>query len=121
MVAIPEKVSISIANSTSPACRPSKKISSPSASNPGIWKLNGKFASVANKGKDAFSREACFAKRFWLTFDFQPFPRKDPNLPAMLLPDDWSGYRARQLFLDYRQLLSNGMQEFIDQVLKGER
>ena len=77
--------------------------------------------TLANNEKDAFSPQACFAKRFWLTFDFQPFPRKDPNLPTVLLPEDWSGYRARQLFLDYRQLLSNGMQEFIDQVLKGER
>ncbi|MGB0387167.1 MAG: PaaX family transcriptional regulator C-terminal domain-containing protein [Ardenticatenaceae bacterium] len=77
-----------------------------------------------NKGNDpddAFSPEACFAKRFWLTFDFQPFPRKDPNLPTVLLPDDWSGYRARQLFLQYRQILSDGMQDFIAQTLKGNR
>ena len=74
--------------------------------------------ALVDKGDDAFSPEKCFPRRFWLTFDFQPFPRKDPNLPTVLLPDDWSGHRARQLFLQYRQILSDGMGNFIDQLLR---
>jgi phenylacetic acid degradation operon negative regulatory protein len=58
--------------------------------------------------------EVCFVRRFWLTYDFQPFPRKDPNLPRELLPDPWMGSVARQLFAGYRHLLSLGIGDFID-------
>jgi len=57
-------------------------------------------------------------RRSWLTYNFQPFPRKDPNLPRRLLPDPWVGYGARQLFTDYRRLLSLGMGDFIDQLAR---
>ncbi|HEX5688393.1 MAG TPA: PaaX family transcriptional regulator C-terminal domain-containing protein, partial [Roseiflexaceae bacterium] len=46
----------------------------------------------------------CFIRRFWLTHDYLPFPRKDPNLPAALLPSDWAGFDARRLFEQYRRL-----------------
>ena len=54
----------------------------------------------------AVSPETCFKTRFWLTFDFQPFPRKDPNLPATLLPVNWPGHTARDIFLQYRDQLA---------------
>ncbi|MFQ5399267.1 MAG: PaaX family transcriptional regulator C-terminal domain-containing protein [Anaerolineae bacterium] len=63
--------------------------------------------------------EACFVTRFWLTYDFQRFPRKDPNLPVVLLPEDWAGFKARRLFMDYRQLLSQGMGRFMDTIVYG--
>jgi phenylacetic acid degradation operon negative regulatory protein len=62
--------------------------------------------------------EMCFVRRFWLTYDFQPFPRKDPNLPRDLLPDPWVGYTARQLFTHYRRLLSLGMGDFVDELAR---
>ncbi|MEM7113355.1 MAG: PaaX family transcriptional regulator C-terminal domain-containing protein [Chloroflexota bacterium] len=52
------------------------------------------------------SPEACFKTRFWLTFDFQPFPRKDPNLPASLLPQNWPGHTARNIFAQYHDDLA---------------
>jgi DNA-binding transcriptional regulator PaaX len=55
-----------------------------------------------------------------VTQDFQSFPRKDPNLPTTLLPPDWIGFAARQLFDDYRQLLDTYSNEFVDAVVKGE-
>lgn len=61
--------------------------------------------------------ETCFVRRFWVVHDFQPFPRKDPNLPTVLLPPDWVGFKARQLFDDYRQLLNAYSDEFIDTIL----
>ncbi len=61
--------------------------------------------------------ETCFVQRFWLTHDFQPFPRKDPNLPVTLLPPDWIGFTARRLFEDYRQLLAPGANDFVDEVM----
>jgi phenylacetic acid degradation operon negative regulatory protein len=66
------------------------------------------------------SPEICFVRRFWLTHDFQPFPRKDPNLPTALLLPDWIGFTARQLFDDYRHLLATPANQFVDAVVKGE-
>lgn len=67
------------------------------------------------------SPESCFIRRFWVAHDFQPFPRKDPNLPTALLPPDWIGFTARQLFHDYRQLLGTYSNQFIDTVVKGAK
>jgi phenylacetic acid degradation operon negative regulatory protein len=66
------------------------------------------------------SSDACFVRRFWVTQDFQSFPRKDPNLPTVLLPPDWIGFTARQLFEDYLRLLDTYSNEFVDAVVKGE-
>lgn len=60
------------------------------------------------------SAESRFKERFQLTFDFQPFPRIDPNLPVALLPPLWSGHQARQIFNHYRHHLNQGLPEFIN-------
>jgi phenylacetic acid degradation operon negative regulatory protein len=60
----------------------------------------------------------CFVRRFWLTYNFQRFPLKDPNLPAPLLPADWIGYTARQIFNDYRRLLEEGIGSFMDDIVR---
>jgi phenylacetic acid degradation operon negative regulatory protein len=64
-------------------------------------------------------REELFVRRFWLTHDFQSFPLKDPNLPTDLLPDDWIGFAARDLFDRYREFLSAYVDEFVDNVILG--
>jgi len=61
--------------------------------------------------------ENCFLRRFRLTYDFQTFPRKDPNLPTELLPDNWVGHEARGLFVDYRRLLKEGLGDFMDDLV----
>lgn len=67
------------------------------------------------------SPESCFVRRFWLTHNFQPFPRKDPNLPTVLLPANWIGFTARQLFDDYRRLLKTYSNQFVDaMVINGD-
>ncbi len=71
-------------------------------------------ACQANGG---LSPETCFVRRFWLTHSFQSFPRDDPNLPTVLLPPDWIGFRARQLFETYRRLLEAPSDRFVDEVL----
>ncbi len=73
------------------------------------------------QGNGKLAADECFVRRFWLTYDFQPFPLKDPNLPTTLLSPDWIGFRARQLFDDYRQLLGPATNQFIDKVVKGEK
>ncbi len=74
-----------------------------------------------HNGSTHLSPDECFVKRFWLTHDFQPFPLKDPNLPTALLSTDWVGFRARQLFDNYRQLLESYANQFIDEVVKGDQ
>jgi phenylacetic acid degradation operon negative regulatory protein len=71
-------------------------------------------------GEESMTPAACFVRRFWLTYDFQRFPRKDPNLPVELLPENWIGFEARRILMEYRKLLSQGMGGFIDAVMNGE-
>ncbi len=70
-------------------------------------------ALAAFKDGGLDSAEKRFQERFRLTFDFQPFPRVDPNLPVVLLPPIWSGHQARQIFTNYRHHLSQGLPQFI--------
>lgn len=72
-------------------------------------------------GRVHLSSEVCFVRRFWLTYKFQPFPLKDPGLPTALLSADWIGFKARQFFEAYRQLLGTHANQFIDEVVKGKR
>lgn len=78
-------------------------------------------ACLQNEAQLKASPENCFVRRFWLVHDFQPFPRKDPNLPMELLPPDWVGFTAQQLRDDYRQLLGTYCDEFIDAIVKGAK
>jgi phenylacetic acid degradation operon negative regulatory protein len=73
-------------------------------------------------GAEQLGRTAdiCFTRRFWLTHAFLPFPRKDPGLPIALLPPDWAGFDARQLFDEYRGLLEPYANQFVDEVMRGE-
>lgn len=74
-------------------------------------------AAVSADGNLDTSPEEWFQRRFWFTFDFQSFPRQDPNLPQSLLPPNWIGYRARRLFLEYRGLLEAVMGDFLDRLI----
>jgi phenylacetic acid degradation operon negative regulatory protein len=58
----------------------------------------------------------CFVQRFMLVHEYRSFPYVDPNLPAELLPDDWLGNKAIQLFREYHELLTAGANAFVDDV-----
>jgi phenylacetic acid degradation operon negative regulatory protein len=64
--------------------------------------------------------EQCFIRRFWLTHEFTTFPMIDPNLPVELLPADWVGLQAHRLFEEYRQLLSEPTNQFVNEIMNGE-
>lgn len=74
-------------------------------------RLDHFFARTAISDNSVSPQER-FRESLWLTADFQPFPRIDPNLPVALLPHGWSGYTARQLFRHYRQHLRLGLPDF---------
>ncbi|MFQ5575975.1 MAG: PaaX family transcriptional regulator C-terminal domain-containing protein [Anaerolineae bacterium] len=84
------------------------------------YRAEYKQCQAQGNGNLNLSPADCFARRFWLTHDFQPFPRKDPNLPNALLPPDWIGFAARQLFDNYRRLLGTHANQFVDDVVAGE-
>jgi phenylacetic acid degradation operon negative regulatory protein len=59
----------------------------------------------------------CFGQRFMLVHEYRFSPYVDPNLPPELLPDGWLGLGAAQLFQQYHDLLSEGAEAFVDEVL----
>lgn len=62
---------------------------------------------------------ASFVRRFMLTHEYRLFPWLDPDLPGSLLPEDWLGHEARQLFQAYHDLLTGPALEHFDRVFQG--
>lgn len=54
----------------------------------------------------SLSEENSFVKRTELVHEYRKFLFLDPNLPADLLPENWIGFRARELFFNLHQLYS---------------
>jgi phenylacetic acid degradation operon negative regulatory protein len=73
-----------------------------------------------NQGNGGPPPKVSFVRRFWLMHHFQAFPRKDPNLPTALLPAEWIGFKARQLFEDYHSLLKPSANQFVDGIMNGD-
>jgi phenylacetic acid degradation operon negative regulatory protein len=65
---------------------------------------------------DGLEPSECFVQRFMLVHEYRSFPYVDPNLPAELLPDDWLGNKAIQLFREYHELLTAEANAFVDDV-----
>jgi phenylacetic acid degradation operon negative regulatory protein len=65
---------------------------------------------------DGLEPSECFVQRFMLVHEYRSFPYVDPNLPAELLPDDWLGDKAIQLFREYHELLTAEANAFVDDV-----
>lgn len=55
--------------------------------------------------------------RMRLVRDYRGFPFRDPDLPAELVPDDWPGRRAFQLFIDLHDLLQASAEAALGAVL----
>ena len=65
------------------------------------------FRSDQRRGQNGSLEDAtAFVHRFALTHDFRHFPFIDPDLPAELLPKNWAGAQARELFERYHALLA---------------
>jgi phenylacetic acid degradation operon negative regulatory protein len=57
-----------------------------------------------------------FVRRFTLIHEFRRFPFIDPELPAELLPADWRGTEAANLFHQYHELLAQKANAFFCKV-----
>ncbi len=66
---------------------------------------------------DGLEPSECFVRRFMLVHEYRSFPYVDPNLPSELLPEDWLGNKATQLFQEYHRLLTAKANAFVDSVL----
>ncbi|HZI96765.1 MAG TPA: PaaX family transcriptional regulator C-terminal domain-containing protein [Actinomycetales bacterium] len=66
---------------------------------------------------DVTGREA-LAERMRLVHDYRLFPFRDPDLPLELLPSNWSGRAAHDVFLQAHGLLRRPAEAFVDQMLK---
>lgn len=58
----------------------------------------------------------CFVRRFTLVHEYRQFPYMDPYLPRELLPEDWRGNEADELFRAYHDLLTDRAEAYVDQV-----
>jgi len=58
-----------------------------------------------------------FIRRFALTHDFRRFPFVDPDLPRELLPKNWAGTQARDLFERYHAMLADGASRYFNSVV----
>ncbi len=85
-----------------------------------IAKFEKDYLACRNNGHLPLKMDDSFVNRFWLLHHYQSFPRIDPNLPAALLPSDWIGFKARQLFEDYRGILETPANQFVDEALASE-
>jgi phenylacetic acid degradation operon negative regulatory protein len=74
---------------------------------------------------DAYRRgdlddQAALVERMRLVYDYRHFPFRDPDLPPGLLPGDWSGRRAHEVFLEAHDLLRAPADRAVD-ALTGSR
>jgi phenylacetic acid degradation operon negative regulatory protein len=63
--------------------------------------------------------EAAFAARFHLVHEWRKFLFRDPGLPDVLLPDDWPGRPAADLFAREASRLKPGTDRFVARCLEG--
>ena len=66
---------------------------------------------------DGLEPQECFTQCFMLIHEYRSSPYVDPNLPLELLPDDWLGEKATQIFQQYHDLLIEKAEAFVDSVL----
>jgi phenylacetic acid degradation operon negative regulatory protein len=55
---------------------------------------------------NTLSEEESFVERTKLVHEYRKFLFLDPGLPVELLPENWNGFKAKELFFNLHQLLS---------------
>ena len=59
---------------------------------------------------------SCFVRRFTLVHDYRAFALLDPYLPAELLPPDWAGAEAAEIFERYHDVLTLPAERYVRDV-----
>jgi len=68
--------------------------------------------------RGALAGAAALVERMHLIHDYRRFPFRDPDLPPELLPDDWSGRRAHEVFLEAHGLLRAPAEACVDALIE---
>ena len=71
------------------------------------------------EGRQDVSDGECFVQRFLLIHEYRKFFFLDPELPPELLPEDWCGIRAGNLFHCLHQVMGEGANRYFDSVFEG--
>jgi phenylacetic acid degradation operon negative regulatory protein len=71
----------------------------------------------AAAGQAAAARRAAFADYVRALTGWRRLPYLDPGLPAELLPADWAGIRAAEVFFALRTLLQEPAREYVRQAI----
>jgi phenylacetic acid degradation operon negative regulatory protein len=74
---------------------------------------------VGYRAGELSGREA-LVERMRLIHDYRMFPFRDPDLPPELLPVDWSGRAAHEMFLEAHNLLRAPAEAYVDKILAHE-
>jgi phenylacetic acid degradation operon negative regulatory protein len=64
----------------------------------------------------AMEESEYFVKRFMLVHEYRKFPYRDPYLPIELLPRNWRGLEAANLFREYHRSLAGGANRYFESV-----
>lgn len=68
--------------------------------------------------KETLTDAECFVERTSLVHQYRKFLFKDPIFPYDLLPDNWSGIKARDLFWNIHQFISIGAVRYFESVFE---
>ena len=80
--------------------------------------LLGRYAPrLAEYRAGGLDDRAALVERMRLVYDYRHFPFRDPDLPAELLPADWAGRQAHDLFLQAHGLLRVPAERAVDAVI----
>lgn len=63
--------------------------------------------------------QECFIERTNIVHEYRKFLFQDPGFPKELLPDDWSGTKARELFWGIHQLVSIPAIRYFESIFEG--
>lgn len=83
------------------------------------WLASAGDLVTAHREAHADPDEAAFAARFHLVHEWRKFLFADPGLPDELLPADWPGRAAAELFNDEATRLRAGADRFVGRCLEG--
>jgi len=70
--------------------------------------------------RGTLSEDRSFVLRFQLIHEYRTFPLEDPYLPEVLLPRDWPGWKAADLFHRLHDLLEAPSDRYVSSVLERE-
>ena len=72
---------------------------------------------AGQRDDDCLAPASCFVRRFRLVHEWREFPSLDPYLPRELLPSDWNGFEAAELFEKYHDVLAEPAIRYVDEIV----